>query len=197
MEGTNWSFLALIPSAIQSTMLPSPLPLSLLSHSLNIISARVGSFWWLTSKIFKCSPLSSIAKCSSDFHVSTGRLHFLQDLINSSNAGLVESKPIWLHLSLLRRVGTKHWPCRKLTSVHGINSHQFQLFFSSLNPSCSCQGSPANVLLSWILLLQIPCSSLTTTSPLSPHQYAQPPSWSLTTISKSNYRHGWPDGTCR
>jgi hypothetical protein len=73
----------------------------------SVISARVGAFFRLMSNIFICSPLSSIASFSADLQALTGRDRFLHESVNCSNAGLVESKPIILLFSLVRRVETE------------------------------------------------------------------------------------------
>ena len=104
---TYWSFWALIPSEIQLTMFPALFEPSLASVSLRVIWVRVGAFFQLTLNILRCLPLSSIAKCSKDLQASTGRLHWIHVLVNCSNAGPVESKPIWLLLYLVMRVDAK------------------------------------------------------------------------------------------
>ena len=92
---THRSFWALIPSEIQWTTFATSSELSLASVRLRVIWASVGAFSWLTSKILKLSPLSTIANSSANAQDSTGSFLWWQDSVNWSKAGFVESKLVF------------------------------------------------------------------------------------------------------
>ena len=130
---------------------------------VRVISAKVDAFLCLMLRILRCSPLSSIAKCSERLQAPTGRFLWRHALVSCLNAGSVESKPIWLLLYLVTRVETEEKGYvnlikRILNRKKLANSHSFlpvwicHVIIQSLLPMCLAHWSSCT----WYLVYSRP-----------------------------------------